>query len=40
MKFILIERGAYGAYLILGPLNNARAALARVWPSRRAQPAR
>jgi CDP-glycerol glycerophosphotransferase len=39
MKFILIERGAYGAYLILGPLNNARVALARVWPRRRARPA-
>jgi CDP-glycerol glycerophosphotransferase len=40
MKFALIERGAYGAYLILGPLNNARAAMARAWPPRRAQPAR
>jgi Glycosyl transferase family 2 len=40
MKFALIERGAYGPYLILGPLNNARAAMARAWPPRRAQPAR
>ena len=40
MKFALIERGAYGAYRILGPLNNARAATARAWPPRRAQPAR
>jgi len=40
MKFALIERGAYGAYRILGPLNNARAAMARAWPPRRAQPAR
>jgi len=40
MKFALIERGAYGAYLVLGPLNNARAAMARAWPPRRAQPAR
>src|SRR6266550_8543865 len=39
MKFALIERGAYGAYRILGPLNNARAAMARAWPPRRAQPA-
>jgi len=40
MKFALIERGAYGAYRVLGPLNNARAAMARAWPARRAQPAR
>jgi len=40
MKFALIERGAYGAYRILGPLNNARAAMARAWPPRRVQPAR
>jgi hypothetical protein len=40
MKFALIERGAYGAYRVLGPLNNARAAMARAWPPRRAQPAR
>ena len=40
MKFALIERGAYGAYLILGPLNNARAAMARAWQPRRAPPAR
>jgi Glycosyl transferase family 2 len=40
MKFALIDRGAYGAYLILGPLNNARAAMARAWPPRRPQPAR
>jgi hypothetical protein len=29
MKLALIERDAYGAYLVLGPLNNARVALAR-----------
>jgi CDP-glycerol glycerophosphotransferase len=40
MKFALIERGAYGAYRILGPLNTPRAALAGAWPPRRAQPAR
>jgi CDP-glycerol glycerophosphotransferase len=35
MKFALIERGAYRAYLVLGPLNNARVAVAR---ARRARP--
>jgi CDP-glycerol glycerophosphotransferase len=30
MKFALIERDAYGAYLVLGPLNHARVAVARV----------
>jgi CDP-glycerol glycerophosphotransferase len=29
MKFALIERDAYGAYLVLGPLNHARVAVAR-----------
>jgi CDP-glycerol glycerophosphotransferase len=29
MKFALIERDAYRAYLVLGPLNNARVAMAR-----------
>ncbi|HXZ73467.1 MAG TPA: hypothetical protein VEH31_21695 [Streptosporangiaceae bacterium] len=29
MKFALIERDAYRAYLVLGPLNNARMAVAR-----------
>jgi CDP-glycerol glycerophosphotransferase len=37
MKLALIERDAYGAYLVLGPLNNARVAVAR---ARRARPAR
>ena len=35
MKFALIERDAYRAYLVLGPLNNARVAVAR---ARRARP--
>jgi CDP-glycerol glycerophosphotransferase len=35
MKFALIERDAYPAYLVLGPLNNARVAVAR---ARRARP--
>jgi CDP-glycerol glycerophosphotransferase len=30
LKFALIERDAYPAYLVLGPLNNARVAVARV----------
>ena len=29
MKFALIERDAYRAYLILGPLNHARVAVTR-----------
>jgi len=29
MKFALIERDAYPAYLVLGPLNNARVAATR-----------
>jgi CDP-glycerol glycerophosphotransferase len=37
MKLALIERDAYGAYLVLGPLNNARVAVARAM---RARPAR
>jgi CDP-glycerol glycerophosphotransferase len=35
MKFALIERDAYRAYRVLGPLNNARVAVAR---ARRARP--
>ena len=35
LKFALIERDAYRAYLVLGPLNNARVAVAR---ARRARP--
>jgi len=35
MKFALIERDAYPAYRVLGPLNNARVAVAR---ARRARP--
>jgi CDP-glycerol glycerophosphotransferase len=34
LKFALIERGAYGAYLVLGPLNSARVAVARARPAR------
>ena len=37
MKVALIERDAYGAYLVLGPLNNARVAAARILPARRAR---
>src|SRR5215468_344774 len=37
MKFVLIERDAYPAYLVLGPLNSARVAVAR---ARRARPDR
>ncbi|HUL28447.1 MAG TPA: glycosyltransferase [Streptosporangiaceae bacterium] len=42
LKFALIERDAYRAYLVLGPLNAARVTLLRVRPARpvrRAQPA-
>jgi CDP-glycerol glycerophosphotransferase len=39
MKFALIERDAYGAYLVLGPLNNARVTLLRARPGRLAPPA-
>ena len=35
MKFALIERDAYRAYLVLGPLNNARVAVARARRARR-----
>jgi CDP-glycerol glycerophosphotransferase len=44
MKFALIERDAYRAYLVLGPLNNARVAVARAgrarpgWSAAPAQP--
>jgi CDP-glycerol glycerophosphotransferase len=44
MKFALIERDAYRAYLVLGPLNNARVAVARAgrvrpgWSAAAAQP--
>jgi hypothetical protein len=34
MKFALIERDAYGAYLLLAPLNNARVAVARAGRAR------
>jgi CDP-glycerol glycerophosphotransferase len=34
MKFALIERGAYRAYLVLGPLNHARVAVARASRAR------
>jgi CDP-glycerol glycerophosphotransferase len=34
MKFALIERDAYLAYLILGPLNNARVAVTRAGRAR------
>jgi CDP-glycerol glycerophosphotransferase len=34
MKFALIERDAYRAYLVLGPLNNARVAVARAGRAR------
>ena len=34
MKFALIERDDYRAYLVLGPLNNARVAVARAWRAR------
>ena len=34
MKFALIERDTYGAYLILGPLNHARVAVARAGRAR------
>jgi CDP-glycerol glycerophosphotransferase len=34
MKFALIERGAYPAYLVLGPLNNARVAMTRAGRAR------
>jgi CDP-glycerol glycerophosphotransferase len=34
LKFALIKRDAYPAYLVLGPLNKARVAVARVrWPT-------
>ena len=39
MKFALIERDAYGAYLVLGPLNNARVTLLRARPARLVPPA-
>jgi CDP-glycerol glycerophosphotransferase len=44
MKFALIERDAYRAYVVLGPLNNARVAVARAgrarpgWSAAPAQP--
>jgi CDP-glycerol glycerophosphotransferase len=34
MKFALIERDAYGAYLVLGPLNHGRVAVARAGRAR------
>jgi hypothetical protein len=34
MKFALIERDAYRAYLILGPLNHARVAVTRAGRAR------
>jgi CDP-glycerol glycerophosphotransferase len=34
MKFALIERDAYPAYLVLGPLNNARVAVTRAGRAR------
>jgi CDP-glycerol glycerophosphotransferase len=34
MKFALIERDAYPAYLVLGPLNNARVAMTRAGRAR------
>jgi CDP-glycerol glycerophosphotransferase len=34
LKFALIERDAYRAYLVLGPLNNARVAVARAGRAR------
>jgi hypothetical protein len=34
MKFALIERDAYRAYLVLGPLNNARVAVTRARRAR------
>jgi CDP-glycerol glycerophosphotransferase len=34
MKFALVERDAYPAYLILGPLNNARVAMTRAGRAR------
>jgi hypothetical protein len=34
MKFALIERDAYRAYLILRPLNNARVAATRAGRAR------
>jgi hypothetical protein len=34
MKFALIERDAYRAYLVLGPLNNARVAATRAGRAR------
>ena len=34
MKFALIERDAYRAYLVLGPLNNARVAVAQAGRAR------
>ncbi len=37
MKVALIEWDAYGAYQVLGPLNNARVAAARILPARRAR---
>ena len=39
MKFALIERDAYGAYLVLGPLNDARVTLLRARPGRLVPPA-
>jgi CDP-glycerol glycerophosphotransferase len=39
IKFRLVERGAYRAYLLLEPLNDARLAAARLAARRNVRPA-
>ena len=39
LKFRLVEKGWYDAYLLLAPVNRARLAATRLIASRRARPA-